>query len=395
MLGEKYLEKIFARLDSMKGEMAEMSRIIWENPEIGNEEFMACELLCSKLEKEGFEVERGAANLKTAFHASKKSSKPGPKVAFVAEYDALPEIGHACGHNLFSVAAIGAGIVIGEIIEELGGEIVVMGSPAEEGVVENYGGKIYLIEEGYFEGVDACFTFHSEDETVIERSLVTSINIQAEFTGRAVHAGGSPEKGINALTAGMLTMNNVNGMRQHSYHGDVINGILTEGGIVPNTIPDYCKLSFSVRAMSKKNLQRMIEMLKRCVEAGALVTGCEYKMNIPKRNYDDTLSNHQLGLVMAEVLDKLGIVYKQADHRNYAWDAGNISYVCPVLASYFKIGPAGIICHTPEFKEAAGSEEGVSGMMDGAKGMAATAIEFFVNPDLRDRVKAEFIETVR
>lgn len=395
MLCERYLDSLFSKLDDMKNELTVMSRTIWENPEIGNEEHMAADLLASRLEKAGFQVERGSAGLNTAFCAVKKSSKPGPKVAFVAEYDALPELGHACGHNLFSCAAIGAGIVIGEMIEEVGGEIVVMGSPAEEGVVENSGGKIHLVNSGYFKDVDACFTFHSEDETIIERRLVTSINIQAEFKGLAVHAGGSPEKGINALTAGVLTLNNINAMRQHHYPGDIINPIMNEGGLVPNTIPDYCKLSFSVRAMTKGKLQRMIEVLKRCVEAAALVTGCEHELYIPKINYDDTLSNHQLGLVMAEALDKLGICYKQSDHRNYAWDAGNVSYVCPILASYIKIGPSGIVCHTPEFKEAANSPEGYEGMMIGAKSMAATALEFYLNEDLRKRVKHEFETVVR
>ncbi|MDL2248260.1 M20 family metallopeptidase [Tyzzerella sp. OttesenSCG-928-J15] len=390
MLSEKYLDGLYKKLDGMESELTDMSRKIWENPEIGNEEHMACDLLATKLEQAGFAVERKAAKMDTAFYASKKASKPGPKVAFVAEYDALPEIGHACGHNLFSCAAVGAGIAIGEIIEELGGEIVVMGSPAEEGVVDHFGGKIYLINEGYFDGVDACFTFHSEEETVIERSLVTAINIQAEFTGLAVHAGGSPEKGINALTAGMLTLNNVNAMRQHHYPGDVINGIINDGGIVANTIPDYCKVSFSVRAKSRANLQRMIATLNRCVEAAALVTGCEYKIHIPEVNYDDTVSNHQLGLALAEVLDKMGVPYKQADSRNYAWDAGNISYVCPTLASYIKMGPMGIVCHTEEFKQAANSPEGYKGMMIGAKGMAATAAEFYVNEDLRKRVRHEF-----
>lgn len=393
MKNEKYLDNLFEKLDSMKDELKGMSKKIWENPELGNEEYMASDLLASRLEKAGFTVERKAAGLDTAFYASKKSSNPGPKIAFVAEYDALPGLGHACGHNLFCCSAVGAGIAIGDIIEELGGEIVVMGSPAEEGVVENFGGKIHLINHGYFEGVDACFTFHSEEETVIERRLITAINVQAEFTGFAVHSGGSPEKGINALTAGVLTINNINAMRQHHYPGDNINCVINDGWQAANTIPDRCRISFSARAISRKKLQRMIDEIKRCVSAAALVTGCEYELNVPDINYDDTLSSHQLGLVMAEVLDRMGVPYKQSDSRSYAWDAGNISYVCPVLASYIKIGPMGIICHTPEFKEAANSPEGYEGMLIGAKSMAATAAEFYLNEDLQKRVKHEF-ETV-
>jgi len=395
MLSDRYLDKLFVKLDDMEGDLVSMSRKIWENPEVGHQEFIAAELLCSSLEKAGFNVERGAAKMDTAFYAVKKSTKPGPKVAFVAEYDALPEVGHACGHNLFSCSAVGAGIAIGEIIEELGGEIAVIGSPAEEAVVKNAGGKIYLLDHGYFDDVDACFTFHSEDETVIERRLVAATQIQVEFKGLASHAGGAPEKGINALTAGMLLLNNINAMRQHFYSGDVVNGIINSGGSVANTIPDYCKVSFSLRAVSRNGLQRITDTLKRCVSAASLVTGCEHTLHMPETNYNDTLSNHELGLVMAEIFDRLGVPYKQSDSRNYAWDAGNISYKCPTLASYIKMGPAGIVCHTPAFTNSANSPEGYEGMMIGAKGMAATAVEFYLNKELRDRVKHEFETTER
>ena len=390
MLSEKYLDTLFAKLDSMKVELSDMARTMWENPELGHQEYIACELMASMLEKANFNVERKAANMDTAFFASKKSSKPGPKVAFVAEYDALPEIGHACAHNLFASAAVGAGIAISEMLEEIGGEVLVIGSPAEEGVVENNGGKIFLIEEGYFKGVDACFIFHGEDETVIERSLVTSMAIKAEFKGYGVHAGGSPQMGINALTAGMLTLNNTNAMRQQFYPGDSLNGVMYEGGIMPNTIPEYCEMAFSTRAKTKKNLHRVVDMLKRSVEAAALVTGCEHQLHVPARNYEDTLCNHEMGLVLAKIFDKLGVVYSQFDERDYAWDVGNISYVCPVLASYIKIGPKGILCHTDEFKQASNSEGGYNGMMVGAKGMAATALEFYLNEEFRKKVKHEF-----
>jgi len=390
MISEKYQDTLFEKLDSMKDRLVDMAKAMWENPEIGHQEYMACDLLAGMLERAGFSVERKAAKIDTAFYAGKKSSKPGPKIAFVAEYDALPEIGHACGHNLFASAAVGAGIAIGEMIGEIGGEIVVIGSPAEESVVENCGGKIFLIEEGYFKGVDACFIFHGEEETVIERSLVTSMSIKADFTGFGVHAGGSPQLGINALTAGMLTLNNINAMRQQFYPEDSLNGVIYEGGIVPNTIPEYCEMEFSIRAKTKKNLHRIVDMLKRSVKAAADVTGCKHQLHLPERNYEDTLCNHEMGLVLAEIFDKLGVPYKQFDERDYAWDVGNISYVCPVLASYIKIGPKGIVCHTDEFKQAANSQEGYNGMMIGAKGMAATALEFYLNEDLRKKVKHEF-----
>lgn len=395
MTGDKYIGQITEELEARREELTAISRTIWENPETGYQEYRASGLLTDLLEKNGFKVTRGICNMDTSFMGVKKSGKPGPVIAFVAEYDALPGLGHACGHNLFCCSAVGAGIVLGGLLEELGGEIRVLGAPAEEGTVPNFAAKVIFVEEGLFEGVDCVFTAHAEGETVIERRLVAATTVKVHFKGFAVHAGGAPELGKNALTAGMLCMNNMNAVRQQDRPCDVVNAIVTEGGALSNTIPDRCSLEFSIRSKTSGYMERVKRNLENSVKAAALVTGCSYEMEEVKNPMKDTRSNHELGKALAEYLDSAGVSYKQYDERNFAWDVGDISYVCPTLASYFKIGPETIACHTDGFREAANSDAGYEGMMLAAKGMAATACEYLVNPQLRERAWKEFRDKAR
>lgn len=392
---ETYFERLNDNVEKSKDWLIELSKNIWNNPEIGHEEFMASELLSKILERYGFNIEREIANMKTSFIGKYVSKKEGPTVAFIAEYDAIPNLGHACGHNLFCCSALASAISLKSVIDEIGGTIVVLGSPAEEGVVPNYGGKAILVNEGYFKDIDVAFTSHGENETVIERDLASSMSPEVVFHGHAVHAGGSPEKGINALTAGISCINSMNSVRQQDLPGDVINAIIKEGGIVPNTIPDLCRLAFSLRSKTYKELNRVWENLKNSAESAALVTGCTYELFPPNNIMKDTKSNHELGMVMSKILNKLDVPFKQYDSRNYAWDAGNVSYALPILASYFKIGKEDIICHTEEFREAANSDEGYNGMILSGKSMAVLACEYLCNSNLRDRVKDEFENTLR
>lgn len=392
---ENYFKTLIENVESNKDWLIELSSKIWSNPEIGHEEFMASKLLSEVLESNGFEVEREIAKMKTSFIGKYVSKKEGPTVAFIAEYDAIPNLGHACAHNLFCSSAVASAISLKSVIDEIGGTIVVLGSPAEEGVVPNYGGKAILINEGYFKDIDVAFTSHGENETVIERDLASSMSPEIVFHGYAVHAGGSPEKGINALSAGISCINNMNSVRQQDLPGDVVNAIIKEGGVVPNTIPDLCRLAFSLRSKTYKGLDRIWNNLKNSADSAAKVTGCTYELFPPNNIMKDTKSNHELGIAMSEILDKLHVPYKQHDSRNYAWDAGNVSYVVPTLASYFKIGGEEIICHTEEFKDAANSDEGYKGMIISGKSMAILACEYLCNKELRDRVAEEFKNTVR
>lgn len=393
MLAEKYIETLTKNLESRRTELTEMSRTIWENPEIGHQEYTASKLLTDMLEANGFDVEQKICDMDTAFQAVKKSGKEGPVIAFVAEYDALPKIGHACGHNLFCCSAVGAGIEVSKLLEELGGEVRVIGTPAEEGTVANYGTKVVLVEKGYFDDVDCVFTAHGEGETVIDRHLVAATTVKICFKGYAVHAGGDQVQGKNALTAGTLCISNMNAIRQQNRACDVCNAIITDGGLIANTIPDSCALDFSIRSDTSQHLDRVMQNLINCAEAAALVTGCEYEMEVVKNPMRDTRSNNELGKVLAEYLDSVGEPYVFTDSRNFAWDVGDISYACPTLGSYFKMGPSDIVCHTEPFCKAAGSQMGFDGMMLAAKGMGIVAVEYAMNLELRKLVRKEFEET--
>ncbi len=387
---DEFIKEILNEIEDKRQELIETTKYIWNNPEIGYQEFKAKETLINLLEKEGFEIQRDVGMVATAFIAVKKGKGEGPRVAIMSEYDALPEIGHACGHNLFSVASIGAALGIAKVIDRIDGSVVVIGTPAEEGTVPNAGGKVVLIEEGVFDNIDAAMICHAEGRTIVERLLVASATIEVVFTGKPAHAGGSPHEGINALTAGLLAINNINAIRQQFLPRVIVNPIICEGGITANTIPDKCVMKLSIRADKRKVLLDVMKKVENCIKAGAMVTGCKYEINMEKKIYEDLIPNHELSLSFIKALDKLGVQYMEREEANYAWDAGNVSYVCPTIAPYIKIGSERLVGHTEDFKKASNSEEGFEGMIIGAKAMALTTLDYLTSPDLRKRVKEEF-----
>ena len=389
---KEYLDRVLDEIDNHKDSFIKTSTYIWENPEIGHKEYKAKEALTELLRNNGFEVEDGVVGLETAFLAVAKSQKPGPTIALMAEYDALEGLGHACGHNLFSVSAVATAIGLKSVIQEIGGTIKVIGTPAEEGTVKNAGGKAIMAEKGIFDDVDIAMICHAEGRTIIERRLVAATVLEVSFTGKAAHAGGSPEKGINALTAGVLTINNINALRQHFLPGTIVNPIIIEGGIGHNTIPHKCEMKMSISATDREILKGVMEMVERCISASAYVTGCKYSINMPNKVYEDLRPNHSLALAFKEALDYLGIDYIQTEDANYAWDAGNISHICPTIAPYIKIGSTELVGHTEEFKNASCSKEGFNGMIVGAKAMAMTALKYILDKDFRGGVSKEFLD---
>ncbi len=387
---EQLIKDILNEIEDKKQELVETSKYIWNNPEIGYQEFKAKDILINVLEKEGFEIQRDIGKVASAFSAVKNGKGKGPKVAIMSEYDALPGIGHACGHNLFSVASIGAALGISKVLDRIDGSVVVIGTPAEEATVPNAGGKAILIEEGVFDNIDAAMICHAEGRTIVERLLVAAASIDVVFTGKAAHAGGSPHEGINALTAGLLTINNINAIRQHFLPRVIVNPIITEGGVTANTIPDKCAMKLSVRADKRNVLQYVMDKVENCIKAAAMVTGCKYEIDMDRKIYEDLIPNHELSLAFRDSLNILGVDYIESEEANYAWDAGNVSYICPTIAPYIKIGSEELVGHTEDFKNASNSEEGFAGMIIGAKAMALTILDYLTSPHLRDRAKEEF-----
>lgn len=383
-------EVILKHLDENKDFYKDVAHYIWENPEIGFEEYKASEKLMDILEKEGFKIEKKAAGLDTAFIATKKGNGEGPTLAIMSEYDALVGIGHACGHNLFSVSSVAAAIALGKVMDKVPGTLKLIGTPAEEGCVSNAGAKAIMIREGAFEGVDAAMMCHAEGRNIVRRCLVASATIKVTFYGKPAHAGGSPHEGINALTAGNLMINNINGIRQQFLPRVIVNPIIEEGGIGANTIPDKCVLNLSVRADKKAVLNDVLAKIENCAKAGALVTGCTYKCESDKEIFEDLIPNEALSQAFQNVFDELGVDYLEKEEANYAWDVGNVSYVCPTIGPYIKIGPETLVGHTDGFREASNSEEGYNGMILGAKAMALTALDYLTNEKLQKEAKEEF-----
>jgi len=260
---------VCAHVDSIKDRLLTVSQDIFDHPELKFEEVHAAQVLADELRKDGFSVEPGVAGLDTAILATHPQTSVGPTVAILGEYDALPEIGHACGHNLIAASALGASLALGAIKADLPGKLVFMGTPAEEGG----GGKVIMIEAGLFDGVDAAMMFHPSSHTVVDRGSLAITEVKLEFTGKPAHASASPEKGINALDAVIQTFNGLNALRQHIKDGARIHGIITNGGAKPNIVPEVAAAEFYVRAPESDYRDELLEKLRRCAEGAALATG--------------------------------------------------------------------------------------------------------------------------
>ncbi|WP_054252976.1 M20 family metallopeptidase [Neofamilia massiliensis] len=388
-------ENVYKNIEDMRNELVSISLEIFNNPELGYKEYNSCKLLTEFLKKNGFEIDLGILNMDTSFIATYDSLKEGRAIGLIAEYDALPEIGHACGHNLFSVAACGAAVALKEEVDKSGGKVVVIGTPCEEVTNENAGGKVPMAREGVFDNLDIAMMCHGDNTTYVKRYLVASTNLKVKFYGTAIHAGGDVTNGKNALTAAILTINNINAIRQHFFTNAVVNPIITNGGVLPNTIPNLSELRFTIRATNKRELEELMSRVENCIKAASLTTGCEYEITRQKHTYYDTRPNDVLAKLFSNSLEELGVEYTYENTASFAWDVGNVSYRVPTLCPYIKIGPDGILCHSDEFLEASHSEAGFNGLMIGAKAMASTAVDYLESKEIQEKVNEEFKKLVK
>ena len=380
-----------ATVDARRDELISLSTTIHSNPEIAFHEFKSSALLCDTLEHAGFAVTRGVGGLATAFRAEAYGIGDGPTIALLAEYDALPELGHACGHNIMAAAAIGAGIAAQSVLAELPGRVVVIGTPAEEGG----GGKVTLVEKGIFNDVDAAMIVHPSGRTIVVRGSLASTRLFLEFRGRAAHAAAAPEDGINALEAVILTFNNVNALRLHLRSDARVHGIITSGGTAANIIPDYAAAQFSVRAAKQGYAQQVLRRVIQCAEAGAAATGATLKYST-NPSYAELVPNMTLAQAFTENWESIGVHVHEPRpfERGGSTDMGNVSQIVPAIHAYIKIVGEGVGGHTIEFCQASISPMGHEGLIHAAKGMAMTAIDLLSNSELMARVKKEFDETV-
>ena len=264
-------------VDNLSAQMKEIAAAIFAEPELGYQEFRSSARLADFLEANGFTVERGLLGMPTAFHAAAGSGQ-APHIAFLAEYDALPVLGHACGHNMFGVAAAAAGIALSRSLPA--GTVHVFGTPAEEGNVRDAGGKVPMAEAGLFDSMDAVISTHAEGRTILRQQLISRANLEMDFHGRAAHAAGAPEQGINAQDAAALAIMGINSLRQHMTSDVRIHGLLTDTGTAINTIPEFARLRYGVRARRPETLDRAIERVVNCARCCAQALGCEFSWPI-------------------------------------------------------------------------------------------------------------------
>ncbi|MBS7637788.1 M20 family metallopeptidase [Candidatus Bathyarchaeota archaeon] len=353
---------VSSEVDRLRDRIIWMADTIHENPEIGHKEFRASEILTSALREGGFEVRVGVAGMKTAFTAFKRGRAERPVVGILYEYDALKGLGHACGHNLIGAGGVGAALALSRVLQDVEGSLMVFGTSAEEGGVENAGGKVIMVEE--FRAADACLIWHPGSRNMASRqSSYAREAIQFEFYGKAAHAGAAPWEGVNALNTLLLMFRAIDALRQHVRPDVRIHGIIEKGGEAPNIVPDYASAKFYVRVADINYLHEVSEKVKNCARGAAMATGAEVRFWNYANTYANTIVNHTLADAIEENMRALGVeVYKPQERRippgGGSTDVGNVSQVTPICSFYLVIGPETLVGHTPEFREAARSEKG-------------------------------------
>lgn len=382
---DKLKEMVKMGVEVRRNELLQLSQRIHSHPELGFQEHRAVEWLTSYLQELGFSVRTKLGDLPTAFRADYGMGRPA--IAFLAEYDALPKIGHACGHNIIAAAAVGAAVALRPIVDEWGGQVVVLGTPAEE----LYGGKAILAEKGVFSGLDAAMIIHPGVRNKVHTYALACIGLDVEFFGRAAHAAAAPELGINALEALLLAFNSINSLRQHIKDKARIHGIITEGGEAANIVPAHSAASFLVRAEDEEYLELLRQRVLDCFQGAAQATGARLSYRWAEVSYRTMRNSQALGEAFSRNAQALGRAISEEPPQGMgSTDMGNVSHLVPSIHPSVAIAPAEVQGHTPEFAQAAASEAGNQGLLDGAKAMAMTAVDLITDPTLLVRLQQEF-----
>lgn len=388
----KLKERLAREIDLLKNEMVDMAKRIYEKPEIGYKEYEASRILMDFLERHGFHVSRNIAGMDTAFVASCHGDSNGPTIAILAEYDALPGLGHGCGHHLIGAASAGAAAGLSKILSGMKGRVVVVGCPAEEAGVDGSGGKVRLVEKGYFDGIDAAFIFHPTPLTTVGGETSALVGVEFEFIGKAAHAAGNPWDGINALDGVLQTFNGINALRQHVKDNVRIHGIVTHGGDAPNIVPERAAARFFVRSTDRNSLEETARRVRNCARGASVATGTKLKARRFSNLYDSMKSNSVLAGVLEENLKLLGLKVEGKKKGKGSTDFGNVTRAVPACELAIRLGD-GIVPHTKEFLSISNSEEGYRVMMLGAKVMSMSVVDLLKAPLLLERAKKEFKST--
>ena len=379
----------------LKKDIEEVSDYIFKNPELGNEEYKASEYLVNKLKENGFNVEENYCGMKTAFRAEKGSGSP--KIAFLAEYDALPgygkekKPGHACGHNWIAASTYGSTLTLSKIIDKLGGTVILIGTPAEETV----GGKVPMVEQGAFDDIDIVLQSHLESQNNIACKTLAIDCIKFQFRGRASHAAAHPEDGINALDAINLMYAGIGCLRQHIKSDARIHGIITQGGDAPNTVPDFTEAKFHIRSESRKYLDELTKKVINIAKGASLMTGTEVFYEKFENSFDNLVNLKSLQKLMKKNLEEVGIenINEEGKGASGSSDIGNVSQVCPTMYTEIALDIEEV-CHVHDeaYLKYVNSLEAYDKLHKAIKAMCGVALEIYNNEKLLQEIKKEFNE---
>jgi amidohydrolase len=382
-------------VDQMAEDLWGLALQIHANPELAFKEEKAASWLTAFLERQGCRVERGVGGLPTAFRAEVSGAGTGPTIAVMAEYDALPGIGHACGHNVIATAGAGAGAALAVVASRLGhgrlpfqGRVEVVGTPAEEGGA----GKVKLLDAGVFRGVDAALMIHPRCGTQVWRPTLGLMKAKVEYFGTAAHAASWPWRGVNALNAVIALFNSLDAMRQQLRPDARVHGVITNGGQQPNIIPEYTSADFYLRSLDKTYLQEVRRRFEAAAEGAATATGCRVQVTIDPRIHDPLKPNVPMATLFERNLARIDFPVDPDDGQaGYgSTDAGNVSHAIPTIHPYIRTSPDGVPGHSREFAEHNATPLARAGMVAAAKALALTALDLLADPGSLQAAKEEF-----
>ena len=388
----KIYESIVQRIDEVADTLITTSHEIHAKPELAFKEFFACDRLTGVLEEHEISSSKAVYSLNTSFEATLNPSKTKDNltVAILAEYDALPGIGHACGHNIIATSALGATLGLQAVAHQLPGTIRLIGTPAEE----KGGGKELMARNGAFDGVDAAMMIHPAGTNLASMPCICVAEVEVVYHGKSSHASAMPHKGINALDGLLLSYQAISNLRQHIRGSERIHGIITEGGAAPNIVPDRASGQFYVRAADERDLAQLKPRVQACFEAGAKGSGSEVEVNWANVDYLDLNTNWPLADKFQEHAESLGrefVPFEDAlKFGAGSTDMGNVSHRIPSIHPMLAVAPPNVVIHNPEFTKWAASEKGDAAILDGAKALALTAADYLTSTHLQDNARKAY-----
>lgn len=367
-------QNILDYIENEKNKYIELSHQIHQRPELGNEEIFASRTLIEQLNRHNFEVETDIAGHATGFIAKYDSSQPGPTIGYLAEYDALPGLGHACGHNIIGTASVLAGIALKQVIDKVGGQVIVLGCPAEEGG-ENGSAKASYVKEGIIDELDIALMVHPGNETYRTINTLAVDVLDIKFYGKSTHASENAHEARNALDAMISYFNGVAQLRQHIKRSQRVHGVILDGGKAANIIPDFTHARFYTRATTRKDLDVLTERVGQIARGAAIQTGCDYEFGPIQNGVNEFVKTSKLDDLFAKYATEMGEAVIDDDFGYGSTDTGNVSHVVPTIHPHIKIGSRNLVGHTHRFREAAGSTHGDQALIRGAKILSLMGLE--------------------